>query len=220
MVNSLDFKKDFNKNFNINAQCIYNPFDKSTLSNALSKKKYFKKKSLKILSIGRLTSQKDHLTLLQAASLVKVNLKPEILIIGKGTEYYNLRNYIKHNNLQNKVKLLGYKSQPFDYIKNCDIFVLTSIYEGLPNVLLEAQFFKKYIISSNCPTGPREILFGGKAGDLFKIGDHKKLAKFINNYSKNKKKISKKINFGFKNFNRFDYNKNCEKYYNFILTNF
>ena len=102
----------------------------------------------------------------------------------------------------------------------CDIFILTSKYEGLPNVLLEAQYYKKYIISSNCPTGPREILLDGKAGDLFKVGDYKKLASYINSYNTNKYKISKKINYGSSNFHRFDYNLNCKKYYNFILKNF
>ena len=64
-------------------------------------------------------------------------------------------------------------------MKKADIFVLTSLYEGLPNVLLEAQYFKKYIISTDCPTGPREILLNGKAGDLIKIGDYKNLANLI-----------------------------------------
>ena len=90
----------------------------------------------------------------------------------------------------------------------------------MPNVLLEAQFLKKYIISSNCPTGPREILLNGKAGDLLKVGDYKKLASIINNYRLDKKNILNKINYGYKNFSRFDYLKNCQKYYNFILENF
>ena len=90
----------------------------------------------------------------------------------------------------------------------------------MPNVLLEAQFFKKYIISSDCPTGPREILLNGKAGDLFRIGDYKRLAEYINNYHLNHKKIIKKINFGYSKFKRFDYDLNCNKYYKFILENF
>ena len=87
-------------------------------------------------------------------------------------------------------------------------------------MLLEAQFFKKYIVSSDCPTGPSEILLKGKAGDLFKVGDYNKLALIINNYYSNKKNINKKINIGLKNFNRFNYNINCNNYYKFILKNF
>ena len=59
--------------------------------------------------------------------------------------------------LQNKVKLIGYLKNPYNYIKKSDIVILTSKFEGLPNILLEAQYLKKYIISTNCETGPREI---------------------------------------------------------------
>ena len=219
MVNSFAFKREFDKKFNIVSKCIYNPFLRIKLNKNI-KKKIYKKKSLKILTIGRLTKQKDHITLLKAAKLINLNLNPEVLIIGKGQEFRNLKNFIDNNNLHGRVKLLGYKSEPYNFIKNCDIFILTSKFEGLPNVLLEAQFFKKYIISSDCPTGPREILLNGKAGDLFRIGDYKRLAKYINNYHLNQKKIIKKINFGYSKFNRFDYDLNCNEYYKFILENF
>ena len=219
MVNSNDFKREFNKNFKIKSKCIYNPFYMTKL-NMNSNKSLFQKSSLKILSIGRLTKQKDHMTLLKATKLINQANRAELVIIGKGHEYIHLKNFIISNNLQNKVKLVGYKTNAYNFIKKCDIFVLTSKYEGLPNVLLEAQFFKKYIISSNCPTGPKEILLNGKAGDLFKMGDYKKLADYINNYKSNIKKIRKKINYGSNMFYRFDYNLNCRKYYKFILENF
>ena len=67
--------------------------------------------------------------------------------------------------------------------------ILSSFYEGLPNVLLEAISLKKFIISSNCPTGPSEILLNGKAGFLFNDGDHVKLSNFIIYYYKNKKTL-------------------------------
>ena len=91
--------------------------------------------------------------------------------------------------------------------------ILSSKFEGLPNILLEAQYLKKYIISSNCSSGPKEILMNGRAGDLFKVNDHKELAKKINIYCKNKNKWKKKIMIGFKNLHRFNYSKNCKKYY-------
>ena len=160
------------------------------------------------------------MTLLKAAKLINPSNRAELVIIGKGKEFINLKNFIISNKLNNKVKLVGYKANAYNFIKKCDIFVLTSKYEGLPNVLLEAQFFKKYIISSNCPTGPKEILLNGKAGDLFKIGDYKKLADYINNYKSNIRKIKKKINYGSSKFYRFDYDSNCRKYYKFILENF
>ena len=223
MVNSSKFQKEIYQHFNVKAKCIFNPFDKSLFNKNLLKNKndYFKKKrSLKILSIGRLTDQKDHLTLLKSVKLINKKLNPEVVIIGKGKNYSILGNYIKENNLSNFVSLVGYNNKPQLSLKKTDIFVLTSKYEGLPNVLLEAQFSKKYIISTDCPTGPREILLNGKAGDLIKVGDYKNLAKLINKFYSRKKIILSKINCGNKYFSRYDYYDNCEKYYKFVTQNF
>ena len=62
--------------------------------------------------------------------------------------------------------MINYQDNPYKFIDKTDILVLTSIYEGLPNVLLEALTLKKFIISSDCPAGPREILENGKHGFL------------------------------------------------------
>ena len=122
--------------------------------------------------------------------------------------------------LHNKVKLLGYLDNPFPYIYKSDMVILTSKFEGLPNILLEAQYLKKYIISTDCPTGPKEILLNGKAGDLIKVGDHRGLSLLIKNYSNRKKSILNMINLGYKNFYRFNHNLNCKRYLNFINKNY
>ena len=134
------------------------------------------------------------------------------MLVGRGTEKNNLKKYILTNNLSKQVRLINFQNNPFNLIKSSDVFILSSLYEGLPNVLLESQVLKKFIISSNCPTGPREILLNGKAGSLFEVGDYMKLSKLILHYSKNKKLLSKKILIGYKNLNRFDYNLNLKKY--------
>ena len=222
MVNSNEFKKHFYKKFKIEAKCIYNPFDKKIIYNKLKKKKvirYFKKNKINIVAIGRLTDQKDHITLLKSIKILKSNSNINLLILGKGKEKKNLEKFINESKLNDKVKLLGYSNNPYQYLLKSDIVVLSSKYEGLPNVLLEAQFLKKYIISTNCPTGPKEILLNGKAGDLFNIGDYKKLSFFIKNYHQRKKIINKKIIIGYKNFNRFDYELNCKKYLELINKN-
>ena len=113
---------------------------------------------------------------------------------------------------------MGTKKNPYNLIKKSDVFLLTSIYEGLPNVLLETQVLKTYIISSNCPTGPREILLNGKAGSLFKVRDYKGLSKMIINFSKNKKKYNKQLLTGYKFLYRFDYQKNLNQYFKEIDT--
>ena len=77
----------------------------------------------------------------------------------------------------------------------------------MPNVILEAQTLKKYVISTNCPTGPKEILLNGRIGSLFKVGDYNALAKQIIEYKKNKNKFKKKINKAFIKLNRFEFKK-------------
>ena len=86
----------------------------------------------------------------------------------------------------------------------------------MPNVLLEAASLKKLIISSNCPTGPKEILSNGKGGVFFKVGNHNDLVKKIIYYVYNKKKLQKKITYSFKNLSKFDYDKNLNKYYSLV----
>jgi glycosyltransferase involved in cell wall biosynthesis len=219
IVNSLEFQKEFYSKFKIKTKLIYNPFDKNFINEKLKKKiknNFFSKNNLKIINVGRLTEQKDQITLLKSFKLIDPRLNAKLLIIGKGIKQDFLKKYIISNNLCSKVKLLGYADNPFSFMKLSDIVVLSSKFEGLPNVLLEAQYLKKYIISTDCPTGPREILLNGKYGDLIKIGDYKNLAKKINDYYKNKKLKNKMILKGFKAMSRFDYKINCNKYFQLI----
>jgi glycosyltransferase involved in cell wall biosynthesis len=222
IVNSLEFRRCFQKNFNVKSVCIYNPFDKKLIKNNLKKKtkiKFFKKNFLNLISVGRLTDQKDHMTLLKSIKLLNSKLNVRLIILGKGKNKTMLQNFIIKNKLQNKIKLLGYVNNPYHYINKSDIVILTSIFEGLPNILLEAQYFKKYIISTKCLTGPSEILLNGKAGDLIRIGDYKKLSFLINNYNNNQKIINEKIKNGISGFKRFDYNLNCQKYLTIVNKN-
>ena len=218
IVNSFDFKKKFKTKFNIHTECIYNPLNKSEVikKSKIKNKIKFDKKKLNLINVGRYTDQKDQLTLLKAVNRIKDKIKFNLLIVGRGVEKENLNRYIYENNLSKNVKLIDFQNNPFNLIKSSDVFILSSLYEGLPNVLLESQVLKKFIISSNCPTGPREILLNGKAGFLFKVGDYKKLSNLILDYSKNKKLLSKKISIGYKNLIRFDYKKNLDKYFKII----
>ena len=176
---------------------------------------------LKIINIGRLTDQKDHITLIKALNLLKKEgIKFKLYLIGQGNNYNKINNLVNKYKLTNNIKLAGFKEKAYEYINSADLFILTSKYEGLPNVLLEAQYLNKYIISTNCPTGPSEILLNGRAGDLFDVGDYRKLASIINKYKLNKKNISIKIRTGSKSFRRFDYFENCYKYYKFVSKNF
>jgi len=218
IVNSKDFKKKFKQKFNLKSICIYNPLDKNEVikKSKIKNKLKFSKKHFNIVNVGRFTDQKDQITLLKAVNEIKEKINVKLYIIGRGVEKKNLERYILQNKLKKIVKLIPFNNNPFNLIKSGDLFILSSIYEGLPNVLLEALTLKKFVISSNCPTGPREILLNGKGGLLFKPRDYKKLAELIIFYKKNKKKLSNKINIGYKNLNRFDSKKNLEKYFKTI----
>ena len=220
MVNSLKFKKELKKKFNVDSKVIYNPLNTKEiikLSRKKLKESFFKKKSLNIINVARFTDQKDHLTLLKAINKIKYILKVKLLIIGYGSNEKLIKKYIKENNLKKIVKVINYQDNPYPYLKLSDCMILTSLFEGLPNVLLEGLTLKKFIISTDCPTGPNEILMNGKYGFLFKIGDYNQLSSLILKYSKNKKLFYKKTILGFKSLNRFDYMNNCKKYLKVIL---
>lgn len=222
IVNSKDFKSQYREIFNLNPVMIYNPLNKNNII-SLSKKKinfpFFSKNknSIKIINIGRFTDQKDHMTLLKAVNFIKKNnFNFKLLIVGRGINFIKMKKFIKKYNLKKNVRIVGYKTNPFPYLKLANLFILTSKFEGLPNVLLEAAVLKKIIISTNCPTGPKEILQNGKNGFLSKIGDYKDIGKKIISIKKNKKEIKKMIYNNYKSLNRFDYEKNLNKYLNEI----
>ncbi len=218
IVNSYDFKRQFKKIFSINAHCIYNPLNKSEIIKKSKEKVQFpffikKKSTLKIINVGRFTDQKDHITLLKSINLLKDKIDFKLLVIGRGVNKIEMTNYVKNHNLKNRVKFISFQSNPFKYIKLADLFVLSSRYEGLPNVLLEAITLKKFVISTNCPTGPREILINGHGGELVRIGDYKGLAKKILLFHSSKKKLNKKIKVAYNALKRFDYVYNLDKYF-------
>ena len=221
IVNSLDFKYEIDKKFIINSSLIYNPLNKNEILLKSKEKINFKifntNNSLKLINISRFTDQKDHLTLLKAFEKIHKIIEVELLIIGYGINKTLIQNFIKRNHLQNKIRVLKFQKNPYKFINKSDLFVLTSKFEGLPNVLLEALTLKKFIISSNCPTGPREILKNGKYGFLFETEDYKKLSELILKYSKNKSKFKNKIELGYKSLDRFDLDVNGKKYLNEIL---
>ncbi len=213
IVNSIEFKNEMKKKFSVDPIHIYNPLNQKEIINLSKKKvkKIFKNDALKIINVGRLVDQKDQITLLKALKNLKYKINYNLIIIGRGKNKDIIENYTRQNKINKFVKVF-YTSNPFPYIKDSDLFVLSSTFEGLPNVLLEAITLKKFVISSDCPTGPREILDNEKGGFLFKVGDYESLSKKITQYTKNKKSLEKKIKYSNKRLIRFDYKKNLNKY--------
>lgn len=215
IVNSKVFYNELCQ-INLKPKLIYNLLDKNKIKN---KKNIFKKKvDLKILNIGRLTLQKDQSTLIKSLKILKEKkINFHCCIIGRGKLKTKLQNLIYNLKLRKFITLIGFKSQAEKYLNECDIFVLTSKFEGLPNVLIEAQKYNVPIISSNCPTGPKEILLNGKLGDLFEPSDYKNLSQKLLSFHQNQKRLKDK-SLNAKNYlNRFDLKKNLRKYENMIL---
>ena len=219
IVNSQELKNYLKKEFKVNSTCIYNPLNTTEIrkkAQIKSKRIFGKNKKIKILNIGRFTDQKDQITLLKALNFIKNKIDYEAVILGKGILKSRLNKYIVKNKLNKNVKIMNFVENPFNLIKQTNIFILSSKYEGLPNVLLEALVLKKFIISSDCPTGPKEILLNGKGGLLFKKEDHKELSKKIIYFSNNKKKCEKLLKTAIKNLYRFNYEKNLTSYLKLI----
>ena len=211
IVNSSDFKKSLKKYLNVNSQVIYNPIKTRKFEN----KKIFKKK-LKIITVGRLTEQKNQLFLLKTLTKLNNKFRWTLKIVGRGILEKKIRLFIKENSLSEKVKLSGYKKSAINEINKADLFILTSLYEGLPNVLIEAQQTGIPVISTDCKTGPREILMRGKLGELVKVNNETQLLNKIKNFYFNKKRLYKKASLAKKYLYRFDYKTNCESYKNLI----
>ena len=134
-----------------------------------------------ILAAGRLTAQKDFPTLIKAFALIQEGRKARLLILGEGKERPAIEALVKQLGLEEDVSLPGFVVNPYPYMVRAPVFVLSSRWEGLPTVLVEAMFCGALIISTDCPSGPREILRDGLYGQLVPVGDPVKMAKAIEN---------------------------------------
>ena len=129
-----------------------------------------------ILAVGRLEKQKDFPNLLQAFALLKKKQAARLMILGEGQERAVLESLVTSLNLTADVALPGFDSNPYRYIKRAKVFVLSSVMEGLPTVLIEAMALGVPLVSTDCESGPREILEGGKHGVLVPIQNSQALA--------------------------------------------
>jgi glycosyltransferase involved in cell wall biosynthesis len=132
-----------------------------------------------VLAVGRLSPQKDYPTLIQAFGEVRRNRPLRLLILGEGEERPALEALIRQLGLQDDVSLPGFAANPYPYMARVSLFVLSSRWEGLPTVLVEALYCGAPVIATDCPSGPREILANGQYGQLMPVGDVVALAKAI-----------------------------------------
>tara|TARA_B100001057_G_scaffold4691_1_gene4206 strand:+ start:1281 stop:2393 length:1113 start_codon:yes stop_codon:yes gene_type:complete len=202
LVTSNDFKNEMKKYFNLRSLVHRQSLDLKGIQFKSKKKIKFeffdKYQHLKIIYVGRLTHQKDISTLLNSfLNLLKFR-KARLLLVGSGTEESKIKLFIKNNNLEKSIKIINFQSNPYPFILKSDIKILSSRFEGNPNILLEVACLKKLIISSDCKVGPSEILQRGKGGILYKVGDSKSLYKILKNVNLKDKIIKKKIDITYK----------------------
>ena len=187
--------------------------DKTELS--LEDKKMIKEKYC--IKVARLDFPKDFDTLIEAFNILNgKNITEKLYIIGEGEQRKDITKKIKELRLEEQVFLLGKKSNPYIWMKNADIFVHSSKREGFPAVLLEAMACEKMVISSECPTGPKEILENGKDGELYPVGSSKVLAQKLEEYLLKPMLKEKYIFNANSRINDFEKNKILREYKEFI----
>lgn len=124
-----------------------------------------------VLAVGRLSAQKDLPTLLEAFAQVLQHRDARLLILGDGEERAKLEQRVREKGLSAVVDLHGFADNPFSYMARAAVYVLSSRFEGLPNALLQALAVGTPTVATDCPSGPREILEGGRWGRLVPMGD-------------------------------------------------
>ncbi len=124
-----------------------------------------------IIMVARLEKQKDFNTIIHAYIKVKQEINIKLLILGEGSLRNFLEEKIKYLGLEKDILLPGFVKNPYYYIKNSELFVLSSFAEGSPNSLQQAICLKKKIVATDCNYGPRELLLDGKLGLLTPVGN-------------------------------------------------
>ena len=148
-----------------------------------------------IISAGRLTKQKNFSYLIDEFSkFSEINNNFILVILGEGEERKKLESIIKKKQLQNKIYLFGYVNNVYSFFDKAEIFVLSSLWEEVGFVIVEAAFSNLFVISSNCPNGPTEFLENGKRGILFETNKKNALSNAFEDYLKLKDAQRKKIN--------------------------
>ncbi|MBM3940853.1 MAG: glycosyltransferase [SAR202 cluster bacterium] len=135
-----------------------------------------------IVSAGRLSHEKDHATLIRAFAEVVKRHEARLLILGEGSRRGRLEALVRELGLEDRVWMPGFIENPFPYVARASVFAFSSVYEGVGNALIEAQMCGVPIVSTDCPSGPREILADGAAGTLVPVGDAPAMAEAIARY--------------------------------------
>ncbi|MGX2041939.1 glycosyltransferase [Methylocaldum sp. MU1018] len=129
-----------------------------------------------IMGAGRLGRAKDFPTLLKAFARLRRNRVCRLMILGQGRQAEKLKSLAAELGVQDDFDLPGFVDNPYAFLARASLFVLSSLWEGCPNVLIEALAVGTPAVATDCPSGPREILAGGRYGRIVPTGDAEALA--------------------------------------------
>ena len=170
-------KPFFSKKVQAKSVVIPNPINEIYINN---EKTTYNASSHKVVAAGRLSSQKNYKMMIDAISIVKEQYKDVGLsIYGVGELEEELGAYIKKSGLENSVKLMGRTNELYKVYEESDVYVMSSDYEGLPNALAEAMAIGLPCVSTDCKTGPSDLIDNGQNGFLIPCGDVNALAEKI-----------------------------------------
>jgi glycosyltransferase involved in cell wall biosynthesis len=186
IANSNGVKDDLVTSFGMSPETIevvYNPVLTPDISQRLEKAPehaWLTEKDVPvIMGVGRLASSKDFITLIEAFAQLRQYRSCRLIILGEGPERERIESRVREVGLQADVDLPGYISDPLPWMAHSDVFVLSSRYEGLSNVLIEALAAGTPVVSTNCPSGSAEILQNGRLGPLVPVGDSEAMAEAV-----------------------------------------
>ena len=194
---------------------IYSPSCDKYIYKLKEKKIKFKfiKKNIYLINVSRFSIHKNQLDILKATNELFSKYKNlRLILIGYGEYKNKIIDYINKNNLKKYVTIIDNCSNPYPYLKKSNLFIFASSYEGFPNVLNEALMLNIPVISSNCKSGPKEILLNGRGGDIFPKKDYYSLKIMINNFIQNPKKLKKKMLIAKKHLGKLTIDKNINSY--------
>lgn len=216
---SKESAEDIDNNFGVPRNkiiTIYNPHDLENIYELKDEEicdDFFKNNNPKIISVGSLIIRKGYKYLINAFKLVrKRGINADLIILGEGIEKANLENLSRNLGLENHVIFAGFKKNPYKYMRNSSVFVLSSLYEGLPNVIIEAMACGVPVVSTRCPSGPEEIITDGVNGLLVPVKDEKALANAIIDLLKDKDKAKNLAEEGRKRAEDFEVKKIVKEY--------
>lgn len=143
---------------------------------------------VKLLAVGRVTPQKDYMTLLKAFEIVSNNHNAHLTIVGgvhNKAEKNQIDTFLESKAIKDKISFIDFTENVSEYYQNSDIFVLSSAWEGFGNVIVEAMTYGLPIVSTDCNHGPAEILEAGKYGKLVPVRDYLAMANAISDLISN-----------------------------------